>query len=57
MEGEGDGESEGREEGRGRGEHKVKAADVIERVHTELDTGEKDFFSLFFFNNQKGASQ
>ena len=27
----------------------MKAADVIERVHTELDSGEKDFFSLFFF--------
>lgn len=30
-------------------ERKVKAADVIERIHTEEDTGEKDFFSLFFF--------
>ena len=30
-------------------QHMVTAADVIERVHSELDTGEKDFFSLFFF--------
>lgn len=35
-------------------ERKVKTADVIERAHTEIDTGERDFFSLFFFHdNQK----
>jgi hypothetical protein len=35
-------------------QRKVKAVDVIERAHSELDAGEKDFFSLFFFiNNQK----
>jgi hypothetical protein len=33
---------------------KVKAVDVIEYAHAEIDTEEKDFFSLFFFiNNQK----
>ncbi len=32
-------------------QRKIKAADVIERVHTEVDTGEKDFFSLYFFIN------
>ena len=39
------------ERGRGRW---IKAADLIERVHTDVDTGEKDYFSLYFyFNNQK----
>ena len=35
-------------------QRKVKAESVIEYVHNDIDTEEKDFFSLFFFvNNQK----
>ena len=35
-------------------QRKIKAADLIERVHTEVDVYEKDYFALYFIeNNQK----
>ena len=35
-------------------DRKIKAADLVERIHTEVDVYEKDYFALYFIeNNQK----
>ena len=35
-------------------QRKIKAADLVERIHTEVDVYEKDYFALYFIeNNQK----